>query len=70
MGKRKREMARTKRARELAHDAEAEKLVAKGILIPKSKTPPLVKEKVLLTLRYGNRPVPVIDKTKGVDDVA
>ena len=73
MGKRKRELARYKRARELAHATEAEKLVSKGVLTPKSTKhswPPPVKGKIMFTLRYGNRPVYVIDKTKGADDVA
>jgi len=69
MGKGRR--LRAERARE---KAEKERLIEKGILKPKelpaAEDPP-DKKKVMFVLRYGKRPVPVIDardRLKGGDD--
>ena len=69
MGKGKR--LRAERARE---KAEKEMLIEKGILKPKelpAAIDPPDKKKVMFVLRYGKRPVPVIDvrdRLKGGDD--
>lgn len=63
MGKRKRELARAKRAREQAEKAT---LIEKGILKPKAlPATEKPKEKVMFVLRSARgKPILVIDKTE------